>query len=129
GQQQRHLDQLVEGRSLDNFYQRAYSVLGSGHTQRAFEMASEPERLRDRYGRNLFGQSILLGRRLVEAGVQLVHVNWIRILEQGWDTHNDNFNALRERLLPPADQAISALFEDMEARGLLEDTLVIVMGE
>ena len=61
--------------------------------------------------------------------MQLVHVNWIRILEQGWDTHNDNFNALRERLLPPTDQALAALFDDMEARGLLDDTLVIVMGE
>jgi hypothetical protein len=129
GSQQRYLDQLVTGRSLDQFYQRAYGVLASGHTQRAFDLSSEPERLRERYGRNLFGQSILLGRRLVEAGVQLVHVNWIRILEQGWDTHNDNFNALRDRLLPPTDQALSALFDDMETRGLLDDTLVIVMGE
>ncbi len=129
GEQQRYLDQLVQGRSLDNFYQRAFNVLASGHTQRAFEMSSEPESLRERYGRNLFGQSILLGRRLVEAGVQLVQVNWIRILEQGWDTHNDNFNALHNKLLPPTDQALSALFDDMEARGLMDDTLVIVMGE
>ena len=90
---------------------------------------TEPAKVREWYGRNKFGQSVLLGRRLVEAGVRLVHVNWIRILEQGWDTHNDNFNALRERLLPPADQAISALLDDMEARGLLDETLVIVMGE
>ena len=128
-QQVRHLEQRVEGRSLDNFYQRAFGVLSSGHTQRAFDMSAEPERVRDRYGRNLFGQSILLGRRLVEAGVQLVHVNWIRILEQGWDTHNDNFNALKNNLLPPTDRALSALFEDVELRGLLDDTLVIVMGE
>jgi hypothetical protein len=127
--QQRYLDQLASRQSLDNFYQRAFGVLSSGTTQRAFDMNSEPESIRERYGRNLFGQSVLLGRRLVEAGVQLVHVNWIRILEQGWDTHNDNFNALRDKLLPPTDQALSALFEDMDARGLLEDTLVIVMGE
>lgn len=127
--QQRYMEQLAQGRSLDHFYQRAYGVLASGQTRAAFDMSREPERVRERYGRNLFGQSVLLGRRLVEAGVQLVHVNWIRILEQGWDTHNDNFNALRERLLPPADQAISALLEDMEVRGILDDTLVIVMGE
>ena len=127
--QQRHLEQITAGRSLDHFYDRAYGVLASGVTQKAFDIHREPERIRERYGRNLFGQSILLGRRLVEAGVQLVHVNWIRILEQGWDTHNDNFNALRDKLLPPTDQALAALFEDMEMRGLLDDTLVIVMGE
>ena len=128
-QQQRHLGQIGEGRTLDQFYQRAYSVLSSGHTQRAFDMSAEPDRVRDLYGRNLFGQSILLGRRLIEAGVQLVHVNWIRILEAGWDTHSDNFNALKNQLLPPTDQAVSALLDDMESRGLLDDTLVIVMGE
>ncbi len=127
--QLRHLDQLAAGRTLDNFYQRAYGVLASGATQRAFEMTSEPDRVRDRYGRNLFGQSILLGRRLIEAGVRLVHVNWIRILEAGWDTHADNFNALKDKLLPPTDQALSALFEDMTARGLLQETLVLVLGE
>jgi hypothetical protein len=124
-----HLGQLAAGRTIDNFYQRAYGVLASGTTQRAFDLASESARVRDRYGRHLFGQSILLGRRLVEAGVSLVQVNWIRILEAGWDTHSDNFNALKNNLLPPADQAISALLEDMTARGLLDDTLVIVMGE
>ena len=72
---------------------------------------------------------MLLGRRLVEAGVRLVQVNWIRILEQGWDTHNDNFNALKNNLLPPTDQALAALFDDMNASGLLKETLVIVMGE
>jgi hypothetical protein len=72
---------------------------------------------------------VLLGRRLVEAGVRLVHVNWIRILEQGWDTHNDNFNALKNKLLPPADQALAALFDDMTSSGLIKETLVIVMGE
>ncbi len=129
GQQQRHLAQIAEGRSMDQFYQRAYDVLASGHTQRAFDMAAEPDRVRDRYGRNLFGQSILLGRRLIEAGVQLVHVNWIRILEAGWDTHSENFSNLKDKLLPPTDVAISALLDDMESRGLMDDTLVIVMGE
>jgi hypothetical protein len=124
-----HLSQLPTGRTMDNFYQRAFGVLASGTTQRAFDISSEPDRVRDRYGRHQFGQSVLLGRRLVEAGVSLVQVNWIRILEAGWDTHSDNFNALKNNLLPPADQALSALFEDMSTRGLLDDTLVIVMGE
>jgi uncharacterized protein (DUF1501 family) len=104
-------------------------VLASGITQRAFDMSQEPARRRERFGRNLFGQSVLLGRRLVEAGVRLVHVNWIRILEQGWDTHNDNFNALKNKLLPPMDQAFSARLEDMSASGLLQETLVVLMGE
>jgi hypothetical protein len=117
------------GRTMDGYYEKAYNLLASGGTRRAFDIASEPDRVRDRYGRHLFGQSILLGRRLVEAGVRLVHVNWIRILEQGWDTHNDNFNALKNNLLPPTDQAFAFLLEDMQARGLLDDTLVILMGE
>ncbi len=124
-----HLERHAQARSLDNLYEKAYGVLASGITRRAFDMGQEPAKVRERYGRNLFGQSVLLGRRLVEAGVRLVHVNWIRILEQGWDTHNDNFNALKNKLLPPMDQAFSALVEDMSASGLLQETLVILMGE
>ena len=117
------------GRELDGYYEKAFGILASGKAQQAFDLSQEPTKMRERYGRHRFGQSVLLGRRLVEAGVRLVHVNWIRILEQGWDTHNDNFVALKERLLPPCDQAFSALLEDMGARGLLKDTLVILMGE
>jgi hypothetical protein len=124
-----YLERHARARSLDNLYEKAYGVLASGITQRAFDMGQEPAKVRERYGRNLFGQSVLLGRRLVEAGVRLVHVNWIRILEQGWDTHNDNFNALKNKLLPPMDQAFSALIEDMSGSGLLQETLVILMGE
>src|SRR5207248_3821556 len=116
-------------RSVDHYYRKAFDLLSSGITQRAFDIGTEPERVRDDYGRNMFGQSVLMGRRLVESGVRLVHVNWIRILEQGWDTHNDNFNALKNKLLPPCDQAFSALLEDMHNSGLLKETLVILMGE
>lgn len=116
-------------KTMDSYYEKAFSVLSSGKTRDAFDINSEPAAIRERYGRNRFGQSVLLGRRLVEAGVRLVHVNWIRILEQGWDTHNDNFNALKNKLLPPADMALAALFDDMTASGLIKDTLVIVMGE
>jgi hypothetical protein len=127
--QLRHLERAAAGRAMDNYYQKAFGVLASGVTQHAFDIRAEPAKVRERYGRNLFGQSILLGRRLVEAGVRLVHVNWIRILEAGWDTHSDNFNSLKHKLLPPTDRAVSALFEDMSASGLLKETLVIVMGE
>jgi uncharacterized protein (DUF1501 family) len=123
------LEETAAGRGLDAFYDKAFGVLASGVTRRAFDMSLEPEPVRERYGRNLFGQSVLLGRRLVEAGVRLVHVNWIRILEQGWDTHNDNFTALKNKLLPPTDRALAALFDDMHASGLLDETLVIVTGE
>ena len=132
------LDQLNRGvghressatKTMDSYYEKAFDVLSSGKTRDAFDIQSEPAAVRDRYGRNMFGQSVLLGRRLVEAGVRLVHVNWIRILEQGWDTHNDNFNALKDRLLPPTDRALAALFDDMTASGLIKETLVIVMGE
>jgi uncharacterized protein (DUF1501 family) len=129
GRQLRSLEKHALGRSVDGYYEKAFNVLSSGKTQAAFDIAQEPGNVRDWYGRNKFGQSVLLGRRLVEAGVRLVHVNWIRILEQGWDTHNDNFNALKDKLLPPTDRALAALFEDMTQRGLMKDTLVIVMGE
>ena len=125
----RSMDQDLAVRSVDHYNQKAFDLLSSGVTQHAFDLSAEPEKVRDAYGRHMFGQSVLLGRRLVEAGVRLVHVNWIRILEQGWDTHNDNFNALKNKLLPPADQAIAALLDDMHASGLLKETLVIVMGE
>ena len=125
----RRIEQSAPGRMLDGYYEKAFDVLSTGITQRAFDIHAEPDVVREKYGRNLFGQSCLLGRRLVEAGVRLVHVNWIRILEQGWDTHNDNFNALRNKLLPPMDRAVSALLEDMTQSGLIKDTLVILMGE
>ena len=89
--------------------------------------------MRDRYGRHQFGQSVLLARRLVEAGVSLVRVNWTRIkgaLNNGtWDTHGKNTEALKTALMPRMDQAYSALLEDLEDRGLLNDTLVVWMGE
>jgi Protein of unknown function (DUF1501) len=128
-EQLRHLERTGVGRQLDNSYEKAFGVLASGKTQEAFDIHAEPEKVRDRYGRNLFGQSILLGRRLVESGVRLVQVNWIRIMEFGWDTHTDNFTSLKNKLLPPTDRAFSALLEDMTGSGLLKDTLVILMGE
>ena len=99
----------------------------SGKVARAFDLNREDPRLRDRYGRHMYGQSLLLARRLVEAGVPVVQVNMGRV--QTWDTHSANFKSLKGRLLPPTDQGVAALLDDLEARGLLDETLVVVTGE
>jgi len=107
--------------------ERAYSLLLSGKVARAFDLSREGPKLRDRYGRHMFGQSLLLARRLVEAGVPIVQVNMGRV--QTWDTHSGNFQALKQRLLPPLDRGVAALLEDLQARNLLDDTLVVITGE
>ena len=119
--------------SLDAWHRQAFHLLGSPEARRAFDLAQEPAAVRDRYGRHTFGQSVLLARRLVEAGVSLVQVNWSRIpgaLNNGhWDTHGQNAPALKKHLMPVMDQTYSALLEDLKQRGLLEETLVVWMGE
>ncbi len=107
--------------------ERAYTLLLSGKVARAFDLTGEDPRLRDRYGRHMYGQSLLLARRLVGAGVPVVQVNMGRV--QTWDTHSANFKSLKDRLLPPTDQGVSALLDDLEARGMLDETLVVVTGE
>jgi len=106
---------------------RAYSLLLSGKVARAFDLGREDPKLRDRYGRHMYGQSLLLARRLVTAGVPIVQVNMGRV--QTWDTHSANFKSLKDRLLPPTDQGVSALLDDLQNRGLLDETLVVVTGE
>jgi uncharacterized protein (DUF1501 family) len=117
----------------DTVQARACDLLASRAVRSAFDLAREPQRLRERYGRHPFGQGLLLARRLVEAGTTLVQVNWHNdssdVKSPFWDTHKDNFNALKNRLLPPVDVGLSALLDDLQARGLLESTLVLVMGE
>ena len=102
----------------------------TGGAARAFALDAEPARLRDRYGRHRFGQAMLLARRLAEAGVPMtaIHFNEMTVCD-GWDTHSKNFEALKTELLPMVDQSLSALLEDLEQRGLLGQTLVVVMGE
>ncbi|RLS81090.1 MAG: DUF1501 domain-containing protein [Planctomycetota bacterium] len=120
---------------LDRFQQEAFDLLHAGATREALEIEREPAASRDRYGRGKFGQSLLLGRRLIEAGVRLVQVNWPR--EPGdtaagsplWDTHQDNAGRLKNVLCPQFDTAYSALLDDLAERGLLDETLVVVMGE
>jgi hypothetical protein len=113
-------------------YERAFRLLESPATRRAFDLAAEPDRLRERYGWHHFGQSCLLARRLVEAGVPLITVYWNapHIDDvQHWDTHKDSANRLKNYLLPPFDRAMTALLEDLDSRGLLAETLLIWMGE
>ena len=105
----------------------AMNLLVDGRVRQAFDLASEPVALRDRYGAHEWGQGALLSRRLVEAGTTFVMLQCG--LRQDWDTHKNNFPALKNVLLPPLDRAVSALIEDLAQRGLLEKTLVIVMGE
>src|SRR5208337_4329558 len=100
--------------------QRALSLLLSGKVSQAFDLSREDPRLRDRYGRHMYGQSLLLARRLVQAGVPVVQVNMGRV--QTWDTHSANFKSLKNRLLPPTDQGVAALLDDLEAHGLLDET-------
>ncbi len=122
------LDQAAVVRTLDRHHARAFDLVTSAETRRAFDLFRENERTRDRYGRSPFGQGLLLARRLVEAGVRLVTVNWARD-DAFWDTHADNFNQLKTSLLPPFDRGFAALVDDLHERGLLEETLVVCLGE
>jgi hypothetical protein len=112
---------------FDEKRRQAYSMLLSRKVANAFDIGSEPAAMRDRYGRHMFGQSLLLARRLIESGVPIVQANMGRV--QNWDSHQDIFRRLSKDLLPPLDQGVTALLEDLDARGLLDETLVIVTGE
>ncbi len=121
-----------ETRPLEEIQTQAVALTGSsgrGGLQ-AFSLDGEPDALRDRYGRHRFGQSMLLARRLAEAGVPMIaiHFNEMTICD-GWDTHSKNFEACRDELLPMLDQSLSALLEDLDHRGRLDETLVVCMGE
>ena len=112
---------------IDNFNAQAAALLQTGKAADAFDLSKEPASVRERYGRHSWGQSHLLARRLVEAGTRFVTtVNGPSIT---WDTHKDNFNSLSKRLVPPMEQAYTALLDDLEERGLLDSTLVVWMGE
>jgi hypothetical protein len=120
----REVDQTGLMNGFDAFTRRAFEMVTSPAAQRAFAIDQEPERLRDQYGRSRMGQSMLLARRLVEAGVTFVTVD-----AGGWDTHANNFEALKTRKLPEFDQAWSALLQDLSSRGMMQNTLVLVWGE
>ncbi|HVX09756.1 MAG TPA: DUF1501 domain-containing protein [Pirellulales bacterium] len=105
----------------------AMTLLTSGRVTEAFRIDRESDAVRDRYGRHMFGQSLLLARRLVEAGVPIVQANMGIV--QSWDTHADNFGRLKNQLLPPLDRGVAALLDDLAASGLLDETLIVIAGE
>jgi hypothetical protein len=125
----RLIDHSREARDLNAHYQRAFSLLTSERTHQAFDLAAEPTRLRERYGRAEFGQRCLLARRLVEAGVPVVNVSYCHTPQGSWDTHSQNFKQMKESLGPTFDTAFSALVEDLAERSLLDETLVLVNAE
>lgn len=125
----------IEPQLWNRLNEQAFDLLTSGNARQAFELEREPAALRERYGRHSWGQSVLLARRLVEAGVRLVHVNWPR--EPGdnavdnplWDTHSKNADRIQDFLCPLFDVGFTTLIEDLETRGLLDETLVVAVGE
>jgi uncharacterized protein (DUF1501 family) len=111
-------------RAVGEYQREAFNLMSSPAARRAFDIQAEPATLRDEYGRNSLGQSCLMARRLVEAGVRCVTID-----HSNWDTHDNNFRTLREQLLPPLDAALAGMFRDLADRGLLQSTLVVVTGE
>jgi hypothetical protein len=124
----RQMEAVARVRDFDAYHQQAFDLVTSPAARRAFDLARESAKVRDRYGWSAFGQGCLLARRLVEAGVNLVTVNWARD-DAYWDTHANNFRDLKDKLLPPFDAGFSALLEDLDQRGLLDETLVVCLGE
>lgn len=125
------LNQLNSGENnpFGGMQGRAFEMLTSSQVRSAFDIAREPAEVRERYGRNIHGQCLLLARRLIEAGTSLVCVNWHQDGKNFWDTHGDNFNRLKNELMPPTDQGFSALLDDLSDRGMLDETLLVWVGE
>jgi hypothetical protein len=121
------LEQVAGMRNLDDFRRRAFELLAARTTRDAFNVGNEPARISDQYGPSPFGQNCLLARRLVEAGVPMVTVYCFG--NRDWDTHDCNFHRLQNTLLPPTDQGMAALIEDLDQRGLLDETLVVWMSD
>jgi hypothetical protein len=131
----RRLETQVAAASFERQQQRAFQLLTSQAVRDAFDLDKEAPAVRDRYGRTLFGSSTLMARRLIEAGVRFVNVTWdvfwdrFRIDFDGWDTHTRNFPILKDWNLPQFDQTFSALLSDLQDRGLLDETLIVVLSE
>ncbi len=126
------IDQAVKKYDLDEYYQKALSLVVSGRAREAFDLTREPEKLRERYGRNTFGQCCLLARRLVEAGTRFVEVNWPKVANSdnhSWDTHAGLSYRIKNQAAPLLDAGLSTLLEDLDERGLLSETLVVAVGE
>lgn len=126
-QQRLELDQAAETESFDRLRQGVISLLTEAKVKHAFDVTRADDKTQERYGKNSFGWSLLMARRLVEAGVSLVQVNLGN--NETWDTHGEAFPHLKDKLLPPTDRAVSALLDDLAASGLLESTLIVMAGE
>ena len=125
--QQESLGHAAESERFNRFREKAVSLLSDGRTQQAFDVHKADAKTLDRYGRNSFGWSLLMARQLVETGVSLVQVNLGN--NETWDTHGNSFPNFKNFLFPPTDLAVSALLEDLQGRGLLDSTLVVMAGE
>lgn len=131
-----HLDGMLNSQIVRQYSeesQQAIGLLSASASRKAFDLTQETDATRDRYGRSRYAQSVLLSRRLVESGVSIVRINWTRIEDYGnqggWDTHNAHNQSCKDLLMPMMDRAYSALLEDLEHRGLLDETLVVWLGE
>jgi uncharacterized protein (DUF1501 family) len=127
----RAVDATTATRSFDDFRQQAFSYLTTSTLRDALDIAREPAAMRERYGMTLFGQASLVARRLLEAGTQFVTVLWdeFEMVNSAWDTHYYHYELMREQLCPGFDRALSTLVLDLEQRGMLDDTLIVVTTE
>jgi hypothetical protein len=128
------LEKAVSSYALNEYYEKAYDLVLSGKAREAFDLNKEPDKVRERYGRTTFGQGALLARRLVEAGTRFVQLNWPAVANgdptvDAWDTHAANFGPLKNLHCPILDRTLSALIEDLDQRGLFQDTLLVAVGE
>jgi hypothetical protein len=128
------LEKALNDQAIDEYYGKAIDLVLSGKARDAFDLTKEPDKTRERYGLHTFGQSLLLGRRLIEAGTRFVQINWPSVANgnaevDSWDTHAANFGPLKRLHCPKLDRGLSALLQDMDARGLLKETMVVAIGE
>jgi uncharacterized protein (DUF1501 family) len=128
------IEQAVKEFALDDYDRKALELVISGRARKAFDLKEEKQELRDKYGKHTFGQSLLLARRLIEAGSRVVQVNWPAVANgnpviDAWDTHAANFGPLKDLHCPKLDSALPTLIEDLDSRGLLKETIVLVIGE
>jgi uncharacterized protein (DUF1501 family) len=126
------IDKAVASYNLNDYYARALDLVVSGRARNAFDLSQEPDKIRDRYGRNTFGQSAMLARRLVEAGTRVVEVVWPKVANSdnhSWDHHQGLTKRMKDQSGPMLDTGLSALIEDLDERGMLDETMVVAVGE